>query len=62
MWKQLWTCPGIEIERIGYLHEEGWTEDVMKARNVGVVAKVRILSKQKKQAHLSPALSLRVQP
>lgn len=38
-WETLWRVPGIDIERIGYLDEQGWTETREQARNLCVIAR-----------------------
>lgn len=38
-WKKLWEVCELEIVQIGYIDQQGWTEEKEKARNLCVVAK-----------------------
>lgn len=38
-WKTLWSVAELEILNIGYIDEQGWTEEKEKARNLCVVAR-----------------------
>lgn len=38
-WKTLWDIPGFEVEQVGYIHEQGWTELREQARNLCVIGK-----------------------
>lgn len=38
-WKKLWTCPELEIEKIGLFGKNDWTEYAGEARNFFVMAK-----------------------